>query len=902
MRIRDLLKRSRRDVFESELDEELTYHVDRVTADLVARGVDPQEARRRAMARFGALDRHRAAMVRIDRRDARRRARLATWERILASVLMAIRRLRRAPGFTLNTVAILGLGIGANAVMFGVVDRLLLRPPLHVADADAVRKVFLHRTFSDGTTSLGQTLTFPDYLDLTDASGLTEVGAWADWGEMVLGRDEEAQEVRVKVATASFFQTLGVAPVQGRFFAPDEDAAGAPPVTILSAEFRERHFGGRDDVLGQVLEVGTGRYEIIGVAPPGFTGADLGHVDVWLPMETAQAIRSEGTGWRDSRSNWWVHVVGRMAPPATDASVGAEITARHRGARRDLIDEGRYSPDATLIPASLIAARGPDPGQESQVATWLAGVSLIVLLIACFNAANLLLARATVAERETALRLAMGAGRRRLIGEVLTESLVLAVLGGSVALVLAAVLSDALHRSLLPGVAFTDTTLGWRVGIFAAAASLFTGVAAGVLPALQSTRADVAEALKSGARGVVSASSRTRLVLLVGQATMSVLLLVGAGLFVKSLKRAQALDLGFDAGAVAVVDLTWTETLPGAERSEVFHRVLERLRSLPQVERAGLTYTVPFRSSLSLGRPRVPGLDSFPRHPSGGPYMNKVGDGYFEAMGLEIVEGRAFDDADGREGAEPLAIVSESMAQALWPGADAVGRCLIFEGGDAAEPVCTRVAGVVENHRRQDLLEDDPHHLYFVNEAHPTFQGPPQALMARLRSTGAGTLALLAREAREVSPLIRFAEAHPLQDHVDPQLRSWRLGASMFTAFGALALVVAAWGLYSVLAFEVARRRREMGIRSALGAGAGRIVGLVVRRSLALGLGGIALGLLLAAAAGRFVEPLLFEVPPTDPAVYLAVAGALLLAAILAGALPAWRATTVQPTEALRAE
>ena len=893
---------SRQDL-ERELDREIEYHLSRVTKDLVAKGYDEQTARRMALERFGHMDSYRAAIGRIDRRRVREMRWRDGAARFANTIWMVFRRLRRSPGLTVNVVAILGLGIGANAVMFGVVDRLLLSPPQHVDDPDGARLLFVSRSVSTGDQSVSGWLTYPDYLDFREVGAFSDVGAYARFGPVVLGRGEAAEEVRANLASASLFATLGVEPHLGRFFFPSEDRFGAAPVVVLAEEFWRRRFGGDRDILGRTLDIGDALYEVVGIAPAGFTGPQLSPVDVWLPIETAEGIRSGGSGWRTQRGNWWLHAVARLAPGATDESASAEATARHRSARAELIAEDRYSPDASIRTVSLIAGRSPAAGDETRVAQWLAGVSLIVLLIACFNVANLLLARATRVRRETAVRLAMGAPRSRLVAELMTESMILAGLGGAAALMIAGTLGGRVHQTLLPGVAFTDTALAGRLAAFTVAAAVVAGLFSGLLPALQSTRGDVAGSLSSGGRGLSSTGSPTRTALLVAQGALSVVLLVGAGLFVQSLSNAQDLDLGFDADRVAVVRLTWNETLPGAERALVYRNLLSRLQALPSVQEVGLTYTIPFYSSISIGRPRVPGLDSIPRHRSGGPYVNKVGAGYFEAMGLDIRRGRPFDARDEADGSAPVTIVTEGMARAIWPDVDPIGQCLIVGSPqDGQEPPCSEVVGVVEDHRRDELLESDPHFMYFVNEGHPAFQGPPQALMVRLPGSVDSHRALLVAESGAVSPLIRFVNVLPMADLIAPQLRSWSLGASMFSAFGLLALVVAAWGLYGVLAFDVALRRMEIGVRTALGAGAGRIAKLVATRALILSAGGMALGFGLALVGSRFIQPLLFQVSATDGTTYLTVALVLLAAASGAGLIPAWRAASVEPTEALRME
>lgn len=884
-----------------EVADELDFHFDRTVEELVRRGLTRREAEREALARFGDVTAYRRTLEGIQRGRARMRMRSDWLDTTASTVRGAARALTRSPGFTVAIVVILALGIGANAVMFGVVDRLLLRPPQHVDDWEQVRHLYVHRRAFNGEIRTGRMLTFPDYRDFGRVAGWNSVAAYASMQPLTMGRGSSARRVRTVKASASLFHLLGVQPLIGRFYRDEEDAPGAVPTAVLGEEFWEREFGADEAVLGRALDIGRGSYTVIGVAPKGFTGAELEPVDVWLPLQTTYALEEGHAEWRDARGWWWLKVVARLAEGATDGATTAQATALHLAGRADRIEAGEYDGGAEILAAPIIAARGPDPSSEADVARWLAGVSLVVLLIACFNVANMLLARGIRARREVAVRLALGVSRARLFGQVLTESVLLAGLGGAAALLVARLSAGPLHRILLPDVAFDDGGLGPRLVAFVAVAVLLAAVLAGLVPGIQASRPDVAGALREGGRGVVGGGSRLRTALLVGQAALSVVLLVGAGLFVRSLERAQRLDLGYDPGHVAVIGLEWNETLPAPERAAIYHDLLARVRRQPRVFAAGLTYLVPFEASITVGQPAVPGRDSIPRHRNGGPYFNKVGSGFFEAMGLEISKGRAFGPDDAVEGAPPVTILTESMASAIWPNEDPIGRCMLF--GDAREDgaPCTTVVGVVENHRRQALVEDDEF-LYYVNQTHPEFRGPPQRVIAGTRGPARALVPALKTEADATSPLVRFARVYTLQELVEPQLRSWKLGASMFSLFGALALAVAGWGLFSVLAFDVALRRHEIGVRSALGAGAGRLLRLVVRRAVTLTAVGVGLGLVAAFGAARFVEPLLFEVSPRDPAIYGGVGLVLLGVAVLASTLPGLRAVRVDPTEVLRSE
>lgn len=883
-----------------EINDEIDHHFEEAVRDYRRAGLDEEAARERARIRFGDERAYKEALRTIDGGRARMRERVELLDEVARTASFAWRSVRRSPGFTISVVSILALGIGANAVMFGVVDRLLLSPPQHIVDHDDVRLIHVRRIGFNGDIFLGGTITYPDLLDLEEVDAFSSVAGYTEAGEMTVGRGPTASRARVATAEAELFPLLGVEPFIGRFFGEDEDRLGASPTAVLAHEYWERETGSDASAIGRAIDVGQGSYTVIGVAPPGFTGATLQPVDIWLPLTVRQSLEN-GDFWIDSRGSYWVHAVARLAPGSTVEGAQAEATAAHRAGRAQMIEEDRYDPGAEMLVSPVIAARGPSASDESLVAGWLAGVSLVVLLIACFNVANLLLARAVRRQRETAVRLTLGVGRGKLLLDTIAESLLLAGLGAVAAVLVARFLGGGIHQVLLPDVSFVDAGVRVRLLAFTAVATVAVGLVTGLIPAIQSIRTELAGALRSAGRTASSVGSRARAGLLLGQAALSVVLLVGAGLFVRSLHNAQALDLGFDADRVAVVSLEWNETLPTDERTRIYRDVRDRIRRLPDVQVAGLTYTVPFRSSISLGHPRVPGLDSIPRHPNGGPYVNKVGAEYFEAMGLTIVQGRGIEADDDGAGAPPVAVVSESMARAIWPQEGALGRCMIL-GDDPGAP-CTQVVGVVENHRRQALVEDDPHFLYYVNQAHPEFQGPPQALMIRV-STGDPRTAVdrIRNEARSASSLIRFVNADAMSDYIEPQMRSWKLGAAMFSAFGVLALIVAAWGLYSTLVFDVALRTREIGIRSALGADRRVILRMILRRALWLVSVGTAVGLALAASTAGFIEPLLFRMSARDPAVYGFVVAMLLSVAAVAGSVPALRATRVDAREALQAE
>jgi len=833
------------------------------------------------------------------------------------SLRYALRGSRRNPGFALSVVAVLGLGMGANTVVFGAVDRLLISAPPHVRDARDVRLVYIRRRAPNGELAASRTISYPDYQDLLAVGGFNDVAVYADPLEFTLEQGVAAHKVRVVMHSTNLLTLLGVEPALGRVFPEvgENESDGMDSivgsVAVLSYEYWRRRYGSDPNVLGRRIRADDARFgvsgpTIIGVAPPGFTGAELGPVDVWIPTVRTQ-YEQMLDGCFTTRGCRIFRAVARLAPGATDEAASDEATARHLAGYAEEIARDRYDGSSEVILAPLIAARGPSPMAEAQVLRWVAGVSLAVLLIACLNVINLLLARSIGRQRETTVRLALGAGRLRLVCERWVESTLLTALGAGAALLVAWTLGESVHRLLLPDVAFDGGEVGGRLLVFTALLTLVGGLATGVLPATRGVVGNLADGLRTGGGGSTRPGSRTRTALLLAQAALSVVLLVGAGLFVRSLRAAQELDLGFDARSVVEVRLEWQRGVPATERQAGFERALEGVRRLPGVHSAGQAGFLPLATSFAIQPLGVPGIDSLPPYPGGGPWVYRVGSGYFEAMGLAILRGRSFERSDDAEDARPVTVVSRSMARAIWPNAEAVGSCLLIGSSEEGAP-CTEVVGVVEDHRRRELVEDEPRLMYYLNSAHsvvdayPALRGPPGVFVVGTSGDPRDILDLIRAEAASASPRLGFVDAAPLSDRLEPQIRSWKLGAALFTGFGLLALLVAGWGLYGVLAFDVALRQRELGVRSALGAHAGSLVGMVLRRSVLLMAAGVTAGGLIALGASPFVEPLLFRVSGTDPTTYAVVAVALLTVSLVAGWLPARNATRVDPITALRAD
>jgi len=876
---------------------EIDHHLQEAVDRLVAEGWTPEQARAEAERRFGDRARYGPRMARMERRGVVILHLTEILTFLSQSIGAALRTARRYPGFTLGVVLTLGLGIGANATMYGIIDRLLLSPPEHVAQPEHVRRVALERPNPlTGRVGRQTALSYPDYEDFQAQEGIT-VAAYDRRPVYTIGRGEEVTQVSATTVSAGFLPMLGVQPRLGRLFTEEETAVGAPLTAILSEEYWTRAFGADPDVLGRTIDLADDAITIIGVLPRGFTGVDLESVDLWLPLEPVQAREEGGITCMQGRNCWWVGAIARLDEGVSVERAQEEATALHLNGRRDLIEAGRYPDVARIVMSPLVAAAGPDASSESRVARWLMGVALIVFLIACANVANLQLARGTERSRETAVRLALGVGRARLVTQMTLEAVALALAGGAVALAIARWGGALIRNVLLPEVYFPDAGLSGRLLAFVAVSSVLAGLLAGLWPAVQASRLNLAAQFGDPP----GRSARLRGALTVAQAGMSVVLLVGAGLFIKSLDALRAEDLGIDVDRIMTVDLEFPRPDVGPQqRQAAYDEAARRISSLPSVEAVAET-AVPLGYTIAIEM-RVPGLDSLPRLPGGGPYVFSVGPGYFETAGVSLLSGRAFEAGDDA-GAAKVALVPEGSARALWPDADPLGQCLMV-GQNATE--CTTVVGVVQDAARNGYL-DDQYLAYYIpmGQAPPRGEGflaAPNGLYVRVRGDMREAREAVLGALRGYSPDVRWIRAWPLSDTLDQQARSWTLGATMFTAFGVLALVLAAVGLYGVLAFDVARRTRELGVRTALGARRSLLLASVIRRGLAMGALGIALGLGVAYFAGPYVQDLLYEVSPRDPWVLGAVASTLLAVGAASAVVPGLRATRVDPMTALKSD
>jgi predicted permease len=885
-----------REAVERDLDDELRFHIERQAEKYVAEGMSPAEAIRRARIAFGGVSR-----IKDDTRDARGTAML---EHLIQDLRYAIRGLRARPGFTTIIVATVALGVGANAAMFGVLDRLLFRAPAHLIDPPLVHRVYLGGT-TNGIRNTVRRIEFPTYADLANGSSSFSAAAAFAYRDEAVGSDEGIEEVVVAAVTSSFFDFFSARPVIGRFFVQDEDmpSRGAA-VVVLAHSYWQSRYGGRRDVIGTALRIGRETYIVIGVAPPRFEGiSDQRAPAAFVPVTTYGATMRPNFSTAYSWS--WLEMIVRRRPDIALEVARADLNQAYLGSWRKLAVGSRTYPTfeaaqaaqahATLAPIQL--ARGPHAGPDSKVVKWLSAVAFIVLLIACANVATLLILRALQRRRELALRTALGATRPRIVQQLFTETLTLAVLGGVGGLMAAQWGGGVLRRLFLDANGSTDVLGDSRTLTLAIAVTLAIAMIAGLAPALQSGGVAPGEAFKAGSRNVGYRRSRTRSSLVVAQATLSVVLLVGGGLFVSSLRQLRAIRLGYDVDPVIYVRIRFREPPPNAPQlAHLTNRLVEAAGTIPGVMSATPVISVPF-----LGGERqtlhVPGVDSVDHL---GRFSLQAGSpDYFATMGTRILRGRGIERTDVAT-APRVAVVSEAMAQALWPGREAIGQCFRIRSDTVP---CTTIVGIAENVRMHSLTAT-PEFTYYLPEVqyHSFSTGAVNGLFVRVDDHGADLVETVRRELQRIMPGSSYVVAMPLQQLVDPSMRSWETGAMMFLAFGALALALAAIGLYSTIAFGVAQRTQELGVRIALGAAGKHVMGLILGEGLRLTVMGIVVGGAIAFAASPSLSPLLFRVSPRSPAVYAIAALTLLAVGALASALPAFRAARVDPNRALKAE
>jgi predicted permease len=800
----------------------------------------------------------------------------------------AFRGLLKAPVFAVVAVVILGIGIGVNSAMFSILHRLFLKPPGGIGDPEGLVRVQMQPPQrAMGLASFRRGASYVDYLVLSGGTVRTgpfaELAAYAGIDATLTG-EGSAQPTRVTVVSGNYFDVLRVQPSQGRLLTGADVPAGTPAaVAVLSHAFWQRHFGGKP-VLDKTIEINGSRVAIVGVAPREFSGVDIDAPDLWMPLNAALGLGLR----RDqiwSRHMTWLRMVGRPKAGVPQARVATDATLALLRAEESFGVTGTPEQHRSVAVAD-IAWFGADE-TRSPVPFWMLGVTGLVLLIACANIANLLLVRATGREREMAVRLSLGATRAHLIKQLLTESLVLAVVGGCAALLLAAWAGKVLAFSAVPG---TAGPIDGTVVLFTAGLAFLTVVFFGLVPAVRASSVRITTTLSVSAPQTSPARSMLRDGLVVLQLALSLMLLAGTGLMLRSLRNVTTIHPGFDLEHLVSATVSLAAGGYGTTDGwELAQRARAQVQQIPDVRLAAYGEMQPFYlfSILAIRDPDQPDLSLS----VGG---DAVDPDYFRTLGIPVLLGRAFT-ADDRVGSEPVAVVNEALARVVWRGENALGRCLVVE-----HP-CLRIVGVVGDARHTDLRQPGEPRIY---EALLQQEDIPSSITMFIRTADRpeDVVAAVRHAIQSLDPRLPNLRVAPVKDAAHALLAQLRIGATLLTILGGIALILSAVGLYGVIAYAVSQRTHEIGIRLALGARRGDIIGLVLKRVLILAGVGLLLGLPAALAMARVLSSRLYGVGTTDPTTYATIIAVLTAVAILAGWIPARRAASVDVVKSLRHE
>ncbi|MEK6408920.1 MAG: ABC transporter permease [Acidobacteriota bacterium] len=819
-------------------------------------------------------------------------------ENLLHDARYSIRMLRKSPGFTAVAVIALALGIGANCAIFSVVNAVLLRP-LPFKDPEGLVRIWGK---FDKVGIPKNWISEPELLDLLEQNQSFENIAAYQSGGVNLTADGEPVRVNSASVNASLFSVLGVQPAIGRTFLEEEDQPGRDKVVLVSNGLWRNRFGSDPALLDKTIGLSGESYTIVGIMPPGFQFPEK--ADLWVPLAINRAQL-------DNRGSHGLEVVARLNPAVTLPQAQADLT--NIAATLEQRYPNSYSDSGWgLYPVSML---DEVVGNIRPALRILLGAVAFVLLIACANVANLLLARATVREKEIAIRAALGAGRRRLVQQLLTESVFLSVMGGLFGLLLAYFgvrLFVAFGPKEIPRL--DEIALDGRVFAFSLLIAVVTGLVFGLAPALQISKPDLQDSLKEGGRGSSKGRHRLRNALVVSEVAIALVLLVGAGLMIKSFQRLLQLNMGFRTENVLTMRLSVPSTKykEDAKVAAFYHQLLDKIKALPGVETAGAISHLPVSGSYASGTTAVEnaeaqeGLKSF----QGSAYIEadrrNVSADYFKAMGIELKEGRLFTEAD-TEMAPLVAVVDETFERRFWPHGSAVGKRFVARFNDGKDIQWGQIVGVVAHVRHYGidqvkqfgLGQEGREQAYF-----PYLQRPSNRMYLAIKTTTDPlSLASAVRgEVLSLDPEQPVYDVKSMDQLVTTSLAERQLNMVLFVAFSAIALILASVGIYGVMSYSVTQRTHEIGIRMALGAGQRNVLGLVVRQGMTLALTGVAFGVAGALALTRLMSSLLFGVSATDPVTFAAISLLLTGVALAACFIPARRATRVDPMVALRYE
>ena len=809
----------------------------------------------------------------------------------------AARLLVKSPAFTAVAVLSLALGIGANTAIFSLINAVLLRP-IPVQAPDQLASVFMTDARNPGNLPLSHL----NYKDLRDQNQVfTGLAAFA-FAQVNWANGHASEQVLVQVVSGNYFSVLGTQPAVGRAFLAEEDVKPTP-VIVLSHGFWDRNFAQDESIVGRTITVNRTPFTVIGIAPRGFSGTFLGANPAgWVPMSMHDVVQPN-FDWYEQRRGLFLFAFGRLKPGVSLEQASANLKGIFAQLEQayPVDNKGRSAGSVSLLEARL-NPNGQGGGQILQLSVILMVVVGIVLLIACANIANLLLARATRRRKEIAVRLALGAERLRLIRQLLTESLLLSFIGSILGIALAYWLLDALLAAdlQLPLPVDQGLSIDGRVLAFTAVLTVVTGILFGLAPALQASKPDVVPVLKNetvpaaanhrGLRGLFS----LRQLLVVSQVALSLISLVAAGLFLRSLKDAQGIDTGFETSGVLVMNVNLGREGYTPERGQLFYQqAVERLSGVAGVRYAAVAQNPPLGGGF-LRSVFPEGADTTTRDRIL-VQVNSVSPGYLETLGVPLLRGRDFANAD-TTGAPLVVIINETMAQRFWPGEDAIGKRFKFFGDEQF----TTVIGIAKNSKYNGVAEDP---IPFIYQPVRQNYSPNATIHVRTDGNAAALGGAVRAAVLEIDPTLSVFNIRTLEDQVSESLAGLRTNVLMLATFGVLALVLASIGLYGVASYAVTQRTREIGVRMALGARPSSVLSLVLGRGLVLVACGIGLGLGIALIGSRFISPdLLPNVSARDPLTLVTTAALLTVVALLANYIPARRATRIDPLVALRSD
>jgi predicted permease len=857
-----------------DVDDELSFHMQAAIDEYIASGMSPAAAREAARRKFGNVDEITSTLYTLSEQRERQMERSEWLGTVKQDIVFGLRQLRKSPGFTLIAVLTLALGIGANSAIFSIVNTVMLQP-LPFANADRI----VHFSQRNGQGEMWS-IPYGNYATWKqEATGYEEIGAYWGGGRGTLTGQGDPIAVTHFEATASYWRVIRLKPVLGRYFTDDEERPGSGQVAILSSALWQKVFGGDPNIVGKSVTLRGRSYTVVGVAPSAYL-FDGSAEAIWTALVPTQQMLTE---FADHELTVY-GLVKRDVAPAAAARQLETIDTR-------LAQEHPHSfYDGGIIAKPLIETLLGDIRSKLYL---LMGAVALVLLIACGNIANLLLARATTRRTEIAVRGALGASRGRITMQLLVESLLLACAGSALGVAIAAGGIKFLVSSPLPIPRLHDARLDAPVLLFTLALAIVCALIFGLLPARRAARLDLQQTLRDGGRESRSGSQqRTRQLLVIGELCLAQVLLIGAGLLIRSSLAMSAVPIGFDTHNLLVASVS----LPGSRYPEkgsmerAFSDIEGRIAAIPGVKSVGRSQVAPiagFGWNWKVSREGSDGNDAGTVVAN----MRYVSPNYFKSLGLPLLRGRAFTDSDS-PGAPRVAVISRRLADKLWPGVDPLGH-RISNGGD----VWREVVGVVDDMHANGVKDEPPLELYM-----PSSGQANGAYTYVIR--GAVPVTTLLPEVRRavaaIDPLVALSGVTTMDDAIGKQLALDRFTRWLFTMLGATGLILAIVGVYGVIAYFVTQRHHEMGVRLALGASGNAVQWLVVREGLAIALSGVVIGLPLAFVSAKLLKSLVFQVSPHDPITFAAVASMLTIVAIVASYIPARRATRIDPLEALR--